>query len=222
MPSFGGVNIFGTAVTMSTADHPREKQVNSFFGVSGLETLDGGMRGRTTTVSGVLSGQLGGGPRGRGGDLPFVQRRRRADPGRHFGTAWASVRLESFQPTGRVRQSAVRGLSPALSGPVPPPRVRQPMPFSQSSHHRRAGHARRRGIASSPGPRRRRGATFQVYVDRRLAWSGTSRSCHVPSPPGAAGRNRLGRGRHRRPGRGEPRLLGGAGRAGGLRGAVPT
>ena len=32
------------------------------------------------------------------------------------------------------------------------------------------------------------GVTFQVYVDRRLAWSGPSRSCNLPSPAGAAGR----------------------------------
>ena len=30
---------------------------------------------------------------------------------------------------------------------------------------------------------------FQVYIDHRLAWSGTSRSCRVPLPPGASSRN---------------------------------
>ena len=30
---------------------------------------------------------------------------------------------------------------------------------------------------------------FQVYVDRRLAWSGTSRSCYLPAPADAAGRS---------------------------------
>lgn len=33
------------------------------------------------------------------------------------------------------------------------------------------------------------GTTFQVYVDRRLAWSGTSWRCHVPIPAGGLGRN---------------------------------
>lgn len=33
------------------------------------------------------------------------------------------------------------------------------------------------------------GATFQVYIDRQLVWSGTARRCHVPTPAGAAGRN---------------------------------
>ncbi len=33
------------------------------------------------------------------------------------------------------------------------------------------------------------GTTFQVYVDRSLAWYGTSRRCHVPTPAGVPGRN---------------------------------
>ena len=33
------------------------------------------------------------------------------------------------------------------------------------------------------------GSTFQVYVDRRLAWSGVARRCHVPIPSGGLGRN---------------------------------
>lgn len=39
---------------------------------------------------------------------------------------------------------------------------------------------------SGPAPP---GTTFQVYVDRGLAWSGTARRCHVPTPAGAVGRN---------------------------------
>jgi hypothetical protein len=33
------------------------------------------------------------------------------------------------------------------------------------------------------------GTTFQVYVDRRLAWYGVSRRCHVPIPAAGIGRN---------------------------------
>ena len=33
------------------------------------------------------------------------------------------------------------------------------------------------------------GSTFQVYVDRRLAWYGTSTRCHVPIPAGDSGCN---------------------------------
>ena len=105
MPSYGGVNIFGTAVTMSTADHLREKQVNSFFGLSGLETLDGGARGRVTEVTGVLFGPTPGA-------LATAESTFRSYSDGltrvlvdSLGTTWTSVRLETFQPTGRVRQS---------------------------------------------------------------------------------------------------------------------
>lgn len=33
------------------------------------------------------------------------------------------------------------------------------------------------------------GTIFQVYLDRRLAWYGSSRRCHVPLPAGGPGRN---------------------------------
>jgi hypothetical protein len=33
------------------------------------------------------------------------------------------------------------------------------------------------------------GTVFQVYVDRRLAWYGTSQRCHVPMPSGEIGSN---------------------------------
>ena len=105
MPSFGGVNIFGTGVTMSTADQPRERQLNAFFGVSGLEALDGGLRGRTTSVSGLLTGQTAGLLAGAEGTFRSFNdgvARLLVD---QFGTVWSSVRLESFQPLGRVKQS---------------------------------------------------------------------------------------------------------------------
>lgn len=38
----------------------------------------------------------------------------------------------------------------------------------------------------SPAPQ---GTVFQVYVDHRLSWFGTSRRCHAPVPSGAKGRN---------------------------------
>jgi hypothetical protein len=105
MSSFGGVPIFGTSVTMNTIDNPRAKQLNSFFGISGLETLDGGARGRFTDVSGVLSGSSAA-------LLASAEAMFRSyDDGAAralvdtFGTVWANVRLESFQPLGRVKQS---------------------------------------------------------------------------------------------------------------------
>jgi hypothetical protein len=39
---------------------------------------------------------------------------------------------------------------------------------------------------NTPAPE---GTVFQVYVDHRLSWFGTSRRCHVPVPAGSTGRN---------------------------------
>lgn len=105
MPAFGGTNIFGTAVSMTTADNPREKQLNAYFGLSGLESLDGGSRGRFTHATGLL---LGGSPAALATSEALFRSfndgiaRPLVDT---LGVAWPSVRLESFQPQGRVRQS---------------------------------------------------------------------------------------------------------------------
>lgn len=105
MASFGGTAIFGTAISMSTVDNPREKQLNAFFGLSGLESLDGGSRGRVTHVTGLLYGSSPS-------FLASAESVFRSfnDGVAHvlidtLGVTWASVRLESFQPQGRVRQS---------------------------------------------------------------------------------------------------------------------
>lgn len=105
MASFGGTNLFGTAVSMTTVDNPREKQLNAFFGLSGLETLDGGLRGRVTHVTGLLYGTSPSALASSEGIFrsfndgvvrPLVDT---------LGVTWTSVRLESFQPQGRIRQS---------------------------------------------------------------------------------------------------------------------
>ena len=105
MPSYGGVNLFGTAVTMSTADHPREKQVNSFFGLSGLETLDGGARGRVTEASGVLYGPTPVALASSESTFRSYNDGLTRVLVDSLGTSWSNVRLESFQPSGRIRQS---------------------------------------------------------------------------------------------------------------------
>src|SRR5438105_3658514 len=105
MASYAGVSLFGTSVSMSTADNPREKQLNAFFGLGGLESLDGGSRGRVTQVSDLLYGSS-----------PFALAAaeslfRSFNDGvarplvDTLGTTWTSVCLESFQPQGRIRQS---------------------------------------------------------------------------------------------------------------------
>ena len=105
MASFGGLNLFGTAVSMVTSDNPREKQLNAYFGLSGLESLDGGLRGRFTHVTGLLYGPS---PIALASAESLFRSfndgvtRSLTDT---LGVTWPSVRLDSFQPIGRVRQS---------------------------------------------------------------------------------------------------------------------
>jgi hypothetical protein len=106
MAFYGNVGIFGAAVSMTTSDNPRECQVNSFFGINGLETLDGGFRGRITRVRGVLYGSSAyllasaeGLFRSYNDGVPRLL----VD---NLGTTWPNAKLQRFQPVGRVRQSA--------------------------------------------------------------------------------------------------------------------
>jgi hypothetical protein len=52
VPLFNSEAIFGWPVVMHTDDPPRDKQVNAFVGINGVEVLDLGMRTRTTHVRG--------------------------------------------------------------------------------------------------------------------------------------------------------------------------
>src|SRR5437868_5714906 len=105
MASYGGINLFGTAVSMTTADNPRENQLNAFFGLGGLESLDGGMRGRNTHATGLLFGAsalilLAAKSQFR--SFHDGVTRTLVDT---MGGVWPNVSLVSFQPKGRVRQS---------------------------------------------------------------------------------------------------------------------
>jgi hypothetical protein len=106
MALFGGVNIFGKAVSMSTAENPRENQLNAYFGLSGLESLDGGARGRATHVSGLLFGDSPAAL----ASAESIFRSYNDGIARPLtdtlGAVWLNVRMESFQPQGRVRRSA--------------------------------------------------------------------------------------------------------------------
>jgi hypothetical protein len=105
MASFGGASIFGTAISMITADNPREKQINAFFGLSGLESLDGGLRGRVTRVTGLLYGlspALLASAEAAFRSFNDGKARILVDT---LGVSWADVRLDSFEPMGRIRQS---------------------------------------------------------------------------------------------------------------------
>lgn len=57
MITYNGENIFGHAVQFQHIARPRAQQIAAFFGVSGTQVLDGGGRGRTLLIRGVLTGQ---------------------------------------------------------------------------------------------------------------------------------------------------------------------
>lgn len=56
MMTYDGANIFGTAVQFQQMPHPNAQQTNSFFGVSGTQSLYGGGRGRVFLIRGLLVG----------------------------------------------------------------------------------------------------------------------------------------------------------------------
>jgi hypothetical protein len=106
MASYGSVGIFGAGVSMTTSDNPRECQINTFFGLNGLESLDGGFRGRITRAHGVLYGESAimlASAEGLFRSYNDGVARILVD---NLGTAWPNVKSLKFQPFGRVRQSA--------------------------------------------------------------------------------------------------------------------
>jgi hypothetical protein len=101
--TFNGDAIFGAAVKMATVDNPRAAQENAFPGLSGVESLDQGDRGRFTMASGLLFGQDG--PSQGAAEALF----RSYKDGNlyllvdNYGFAWPNVKLESFEPQGQVK-----------------------------------------------------------------------------------------------------------------------
>lgn len=110
MPTLDGYSVFGWNVSMQTVDNPRAQQLNSYFGLSGLESLDGGLRGRYTNVSGKLYGTTAA-------YLASAEETLRAfnDGLTHtlvdtYGLIWLNVKLETFEPQGRVQVYAGNGI----------------------------------------------------------------------------------------------------------------
>jgi hypothetical protein len=109
VPSFNGVALFGAAVSMRTIDNPRGQQRNAYPGLSGLESLDQGLRGRYTIAVGRLFGDDAAALAGAealfrsfhdGAAYTLVD---------NFGTLWLNVKLEGFEPQGRVQVFAGNG-----------------------------------------------------------------------------------------------------------------
>lgn len=103
--SYGGALIFGTAVKMTNPHNPSADQENAFFGVSGMESLFGGTRGRVTLVKGLLYGV---GPAGLAAVegifdsyLDGIARQLVTT----LGVTYNNVKLASFVPTGKARQT---------------------------------------------------------------------------------------------------------------------
>lgn len=56
MATYDGFNVFGRSVAIAHALNPPAEQINAFFGVSGTQSLFGGLRGRVFLISGVFAG----------------------------------------------------------------------------------------------------------------------------------------------------------------------
>lgn len=109
MPSYDGSLIFGNAVIMTTADNPRTSQENAFFGLNGVESLDGGQHGRFTTVTGFLFA-----PSAPSLNASISLFRSYNDGSAYilvdsFGNAWPDVKMESFEPNPKVRRQGGNG-----------------------------------------------------------------------------------------------------------------
>lgn len=104
MPSYNGSAIFGNAVEMESPINPTADQMNAFFGVSGLESLYGGQRGRVTLAKGLLVGDS------LSGLVSNIQLFESYYDGiarvlvTTDGVAYNNVKLESFSPKGRYMQ----------------------------------------------------------------------------------------------------------------------
>lgn len=93
--------VFGIIFEMTTGDDDHELQQNSYFGLTGIETINGGGRGRRTNVSGqFVADDLPG--------LAFLERNLRSfrDGRNHVlvecdGTTWFAVQLFAFNPSGQ-------------------------------------------------------------------------------------------------------------------------
>lgn len=100
MPTYNGQLIFGTQVMMTTIGTQRASMINAFFGVDGVERIDGGFREHITVCRGRLRGLKSGG----GADdlQAAISSFRNLFDGRSyvlvdsFGTAWNNVVMTAF------------------------------------------------------------------------------------------------------------------------------
>lgn len=107
MATFNAQNIFGLATQMTTGGVDVRRQINSYFGLHGVEKIDGGASVRVTECQGVLYGT---GPDGL--DLSLALFRSYVD-GRiytlvdNFGRAWPDVECVEFRPIAPVMSNGL-------------------------------------------------------------------------------------------------------------------
>lgn len=111
-PTLDGSPVFGLAVTMTTTEQERELQTNAYFGLAGLEVIDGGARGHITTVDGAHMGVSGNDNTGETGraNLALAQQAVRAfnDGRAHtlvdvLGQSWNGVFVGPLKPKPPVK-----------------------------------------------------------------------------------------------------------------------
>lgn len=109
VPTYGGVAIFGPTPVIHTVDDERATMEAAFGGVNGIESLDGGSRGRVTTITGWLIGS----------DIDdlaaFMVGFRALNDGiariltDTYGNAYPNVLLKRFDPAPRGRINIATG-----------------------------------------------------------------------------------------------------------------
>jgi hypothetical protein len=78
----------------------------SYFGLNNVEKVDGGFRGRITSVTGFLAGESLLTLANLENSFRALSDGQARDLTDCLGTVWSNVTLESFQPTGRLRHSS--------------------------------------------------------------------------------------------------------------------
>jgi hypothetical protein len=109
IPTFNGEYIFGVDVLMQTSEPSRERQINAFLGINGVECLDFGSRLRNTSVSGRL---IGYSPAEVGVYETRFRNYRNAYAYNLLtteGILWPNVILDTFAPQGRMAGDAGNG-----------------------------------------------------------------------------------------------------------------
>ncbi len=107
MATFNGANIFGLKVSMQAGViNPPATQQNTYAGLNGTEELSMGLRGGYTLVSGCLAGASPSGLAAAEAVFRSYYDDRAYQLVDNLGVTWNWVKLESFQPAGKVYRDA--------------------------------------------------------------------------------------------------------------------